>query len=445
MPPKARPDVPTRGTVPVTDAGAGGLVRLCAAGFAAYCSYAICRTPLLPLFASDLGAGASAIGFVMGASTLTGIVLKLPAGAWSDILGRRPLLVAGAFVFATVPFTYLGVSTLAVLVMLRFVHGSATAVFGPVASASLSDIAPPSKRGTWLSTYSTAQGAGQALGPVLAGYLISAGRFDLAFVAAGVIGLAAPLIVAGWRGSSAAPPGMARWHDFKAGIGEVARNRLVLVTSAAQAAQFVLNGALNAFLPLYGRDVIGLTTPQLGWLFGVQTVTTLAVRPLIGRVSDRAGRRWVIAAGLTVCSAAVLGMSGASDVRALVAAVVAYAAGVATTTAATSAYITDVTRRARYGAAHGVFGTIYDVGDALGPIAAGLLVATVGYARMFQVMALVGFTMSVVFLISSRSRLPLRTLVVATVLLGWPVVSSAQFTLQGVQAPSPGARSVRTG
>jgi len=97
-----------------TDVATSGLVRLCAAGFVAYCSYAICRTPLLPLFARDLGAGPSMIGFVMGASTLTGIFLKLPAGAWSDILGRRPLLVLGALVFATLPFTYLGVSTLAV-------------------------------------------------------------------------------------------------------------------------------------------------------------------------------------------------------------------------------------------------------------------------------------------------------------------------------------------
>ncbi|HSL24486.1 MAG TPA: MFS transporter, partial [Vicinamibacterales bacterium] len=271
-----------------TELAANGLVRLCAAGFVAYCSYAICRTPLLPLFASDLGAGPSVIGFVMGASTLTGVFLKLPAGAWSDILGRRPLLVFGALVFATLPFTYLGVSTLAALILLRFVHGSATAIFGPVATASLSDIAPPSTRGTWLSTYATAQGAGQALGPVLAGYLIAAGRFDLAFLAAGVLGLAAPLIVAGWRSGSTAPPTSARWKQFKAGIGEVARHRLVLVTSGAQAAQFVLNGTLNAFLPLYGRDVVGLSTPQLGWLFGVQTVTTLAIRPLIGFVSDRA-------------------------------------------------------------------------------------------------------------------------------------------------------------
>jgi MFS family permease len=183
----------------------------------------------------------------------------------------------------------------------------------------------------------------------------------------------------------------------------VARHRLVLATSGAQAAQFVLNGALNAFLPLYGRDVVGLTTTQLGWLFGMQTMTTLSVRPLIGLASDRAGRRWVIVSGLALCSSAVLAMSRVTDLWALAPAVGAYAAGVATTTAATSAYITDVTRRARYGAAHGVFGTIYDVGDALGPIGAGLLVATVGYARMFQLLALVGFTMAVVFAVTSRS------------------------------------------
>ena len=133
-------------------AARAALVRLCAAGFVAYCSYSICRAPLLPLFARELGAGPSLIGFVMGASTLTGVFLKLPAGALSDLFGRRRLLVAGALVFATLPFTYLAVSTLAWLVVLRFLHGSATAIFGPVASASLSDIAPAARRGAWLST-----------------------------------------------------------------------------------------------------------------------------------------------------------------------------------------------------------------------------------------------------------------------------------------------------
>lgn len=378
------------------------LLRLCAAGLVAYCSYAICRTPLLPLFARELGAGPSLIGLVMGASTLTGIIVKLPAGALSDVFGRRRLLFAGALVFATLPFTYLAASTLLVLILLRFAHGSATAIFGPVASATLSDIAPPGRRGAWLSTYSTAQGAGQALGPVLAGYLIAAGRFDLAFAAAGLIGVGVPLIIVGWHGTSDPRSTREPWQDFKRGVAEVGRDRLVLVTSGAQAAQFVLNGTINAFLPLYGREVLGLTVTQLGWLFGIQTLTTLAVRPAIGYVSDRLGRRWVIVTGLVASSAAVLLISIATNVSDIATALLAYAAGVATTTAATSAYITDMTRRARYGAAHGVFGTIYDVGDALGPIVAGLLVAAVGYTRMFQVMAAVALTMAVAFAVASR-------------------------------------------
>jgi MFS family permease len=378
------------------------LVRLCAAGFVAYCSYSICRAPLLPLFARELGAGPSLIGFVMGASTLTGVFLKLPSGALSDLFGRRRLLIVGALVFATLPFTYLAVSTVAWLVALRFLHGSATAIFGPVASASLSDIAPVERRGGWLSAYSTAQATGQAIGPILAGYAIAAHRFDLAFAASGLIGLGAPLIVATWRGVPARTSARPSWQAFKHGVCEVASDRLVLITSAAHAAQFVLNGMLNAFLPLYGREVLNLSGSELGWLFGMQTMTTLTVRPIIGVLSDRVGRRAVIVTGLTICSFAVFSLSLTTTLGTVVAVVVTYAAGVAITTAATSAYITDITRRARYGAAHGVFGTIYDVGDALGPLASGVLVAAFGYARTFQTMAVLPLAAAAGFYVVSR-------------------------------------------
>jgi DHA1 family multidrug resistance protein-like MFS transporter len=376
--------------------------RLCVMGFLAYCSYAMCRTPLLPLLARELGATPPMVGFVVGASTLTGIVVKLPAGAWSDVIGRRPLLLLGTIMFAVMPFTYLGIASLGVLVALRFVHGSATAIFGPVASASLSDLAPPGRRATWLSSYSTLQGVGQALGPVIAGYLIARGRYDVAFITAGLFAATTPLLAAGWPAAPRSAAAPRRMSEFAKGILEVCRQPLILITSLAQAAQFVLNGTLNAFLPLYGREVLGLTVTQLGWLFGAQTLTTLAVRPAIGWVSDRAGRRWIIVTGLTVCSAMVLLVSFATSTAEIFTVTIAYAAGVAITTAATSAYITDVTHRARYGAAHGVFGTIYDVGDALGPIAAGILVASTGYTRMFQVMAAVAFTMAVAFALTSR-------------------------------------------
>jgi MFS family permease len=77
--------------------------------------------------------------------------VKLPAGALSDVVGRRTLLVAGTLVFATMPFTYAGVASVAVLIGLRFLHGLATAIVGPVASATVSELAPPGRLATWLS------------------------------------------------------------------------------------------------------------------------------------------------------------------------------------------------------------------------------------------------------------------------------------------------------
>jgi MFS family permease len=378
------------------------VARLCAAAFLAYSSYAICRTPLLPLFARELGASAPTVGFVVAASTLTGIVLKLPAGTWSDVLGRRPLLVAGGLVFAVLPFTYLGVASLGALIALRFIHGAATAIFGPVASASLSDVAPAARRATWLSTYSTIQGAGQAVGPIVAGYLIAGGGFDRAFVAAGLIGLGTPVIVSRWPRTGHAQMPSAPLEHFRRGISEILRERLILITSAAQAAQFVLNGTMNAFLPLFGRDVLGLSVSELGWLFGLQTTTTLLMRPVMGAVSDRAGRRGLIVTGLLVCGAAVFLVPMAGSFLMLLPIVALYAIGVAVTTSSTGAYITDLARRAQYGAAHGAFGTIYDIGDALGPIAAGLLVAGVGYGWMFHTMACVTLVAAALFHVQSR-------------------------------------------
>lgn len=68
-----------------------------------------------------------------------------------------------------------------------------------------------------------------------------------------------------------------------------------------------------------------------------------------------------------------------------------------------SAFTADVLRRARDGTAHAVFGTLYDIGDAAGPIGAGFLVVAVGYAPIFRTLAVAGLVMAAVFVVASRS------------------------------------------
>lgn len=378
--------------------------RLCVTGLLCYGSYAMCRSPLLPLLARELGASAPMVGVVVAASTVTGVFLKLPAGTVSDVIGRLPLLMTAAVIFALLPFSYLRLGSLTALVAIRFVHGSATAIMGPVMSATISDLAPPTRRATWLSLYSTIQGAGQAIGPVLAGMFIARGRFDLAFLLAGIIALAGPVLIASPTMRSPLPSSAKTmgWHQFTSGIVEVIAERRILVASIAHAFYFIINGTLNAFLPLFAADRIGLGAMQIGWLFGLQTVTTLAIRPAIGAASDRLGRRGAITVGLIACAASVFAISLSRSPPQLYVAVLLYAVSVAITTAATSAYITDVAPRSRFGTAHGVFGTIYDVGDAAGPLVGGLLVQAWGYAPTFQLMATLAAITGVAFAALSR-------------------------------------------
>jgi DHA1 family multidrug resistance protein-like MFS transporter len=365
----------------------------------------MCRSPLLPLLARELGASAPMVGLVVASSTITGVVLKLPAGTWSDVIGRAPLLLAAALLFAVMPFSYLLIGSLAALIGVRFVHGAATAIMGPVMSATISDLAPSARRATWLSLYSTIQGAGQAVGPVIAGVLIARGRYDIVFVLAGVVALAAPTLVMSPRlrqGSAGRSSARGATHAVQ-GILEVVAERRILIASIAHAFYFVINGTLNAFLPLFAQDRLGLTAVEIGWLFGLQVVTTLVIRPVIGAASDRLGRRGAIVFGLIGCAASVYGISLATTQSALYAAVLAYAISVAITTAATAAYITDVAPTSRFGAAHGVFGTIYDIGDAAGPLVGGVLVQAWGYRPTFQLMASLAAITAVAFAWLSRS------------------------------------------
>src|SRR4030066_1901541 len=144
---------------------------LCTVGFFARLSYSLARSPVLPLFALYLGAGPEAIGFAVGISTVTGIFFKLPSGALSDVIGRKRTMLIGLVVFAVMPFTYLLVKDYQLLVVIRFLHGLATAVYGPVSMAVVADVAG-GKKGEMLAWFSSITIIGNLLGAPLGGFIL---------------------------------------------------------------------------------------------------------------------------------------------------------------------------------------------------------------------------------------------------------------------------------
>lgn len=376
-------------------------VLLCAVGCCCFISYNLVRMPALAPFAESLGAGPLAVGWVVAASTLTGVFLKLPVGALSDVLGRFRLMTVGVLAFALPPFAYPFVTDVAQLVGLRIVHGLATAVFTPLVLAMVASMYAH-KRGEALGWYTSAAQGGALLGPMLGGLLVDTVGFSRTFETAGLFGL----VTLGLFFLSSRLAGRTEYRPretqevfrkLRLGLTRVIQHTQMVATSCAEAVKMMANGTLMAFLPLYALSV-GLTITDGGFLFGIQGLTSFVSKPIMGRVSDRVGRRPLIALGLVLCSVTIVGIPQVSTFPFLLLLAAGFGLGEAIVTSSTAAFIADLSDENSLGAGMGLRGTIMDIGHASGPIIAGVLVVSISYTGSFMVIGGILFGGAVLFL-----------------------------------------------
>ena len=363
---------------------------LCTIGVLCFISYNMVRMPVLALFAESLGASPERIGVIVSVSTLTGVFLKLPSGALSDIYGRRMLLRIGVIAFGIPPFFYPFISDLNVLTLLRLFHGLATAIFAPSALATVAELYRE-RRGAALGTYTACTQSGALLGPFIGGYLAFAYGYSSAFLTAGLFGCAAIVLFYSLHLSPPPPrlhdTGLASvWSEMWRGFSIVARNRKVLVTSSTDAAKMIANGALMAFLPLYGISV-GLNAGEVGLLFTIQSLTSFVSKPIMGRVSDRMGRQPLIMLGLLICAVTFVSIPHVSELALLLVLSAGFGFGEAVVSSSSSAFVADSSEFKTLGAGMGMQGTIGDIGHASGPLLAGVLIANMNYAGAFGIIA----------------------------------------------------------
>ena len=364
---------------------------LCGVGLFAFLSYNLVRMPVLSLFAQSLSAGPEMIGIIVSASTLTGVALKWPAGALSDLYDRRWLMLVGLLAFALPPFCYHLITDVGWLIGLRFVHGMATAVFAPIALAVVADLHREA-RGAAYGAYTAATQAGAMLGPLLGGWLVVVAGFPTAFLTAGALGTVALLLFLLMRLPPQIPHvvsgkgPIAVLRDMARGARAVVGNIRMLVTSATDGARQVANGALMAFLPIYVVG-IGYDAAQAGVLFGVQSVTSFISRPTMGWASDRIGRHPLILLGLVVCAGSLAAIPFTTPLLGLVALSAMFGFGEAIVNASAAALVADLSELKRLGSAMGMQGAITDIGHASGPILAGVLVGALGFQTAFVIIA----------------------------------------------------------
>jgi len=387
------------------NAGSTVFLIICAMGFFAILSSTMSKSPVLQSFAPYLQTPEGFwTGMVFAASTIPGILISLPAGSLSDILGRRKVLLISSIIFASAPFLYLLINAWWQLILVRFYHGFATGVFVPVAQALIAE-SYPAKRGERISLFSSVTIIGRSIAPLLGGsilYVTNAGslskdysNFQSLYLAVGVAGLTAFITALPFLGRRKTAANLENKGSFNLkrvvhGWISVARSRGVLVVSLVEASQYYTYGSVESYLVKYLRDVLGFDPFLQGAIMTSQLVIVLLTKPFVGRLSDRTGRRTPIIFGCLVSVVPLLLVPFLTQFPVLLVLSMVYGLGFSVVTSVTPALVSELVHIEVVGSAMGFISTLMDVGQTLGPLICSMIVVTfLGYMGLFSSLAIV--------------------------------------------------------
>lgn len=364
------------------------------------------KNPVLKPFATSLGTPLSLIGLVAAASTIPGMLISLPAASLSDIFGRRKVLLVSAFIFASAPFLYLLISQWWQLIIVRFYHGFATAIFVPVTEATIAEQFP-TKRGERISLLNSATAIGRGIAPFLGGYILFLTSYSyytlyLAVGAAGITALLITIFLAERKNPAVqvSDTKKATRRMFQ-GWYQLAKNRGVLVVSFIQASQYYVYGAVEFFLVGYLSEVVKIDPLSIGTITGSQIVALIILRPLMGRISDKIGRRISIVLGSAISCLLLLAFPFTTQFPLLMLLSIGYGLGFAMVISSTSPLISELAPADLVGTSMGFLSTMMDVGQTLGPIISGLILATsLQYVGIFSSFSLLLVISGVAFIAS---------------------------------------------
>ncbi|HVH63871.1 MAG TPA: MFS transporter, partial [Candidatus Dormibacteraeota bacterium] len=259
----------------------------------------------VPLYAHQLGASRFAVGALYAAATIAAAALSLPSGILVDRFGARKLIGASILITAASLLATSATTTVAPLFLWQVLGGISLGIMQSAAFSAVAESVPRSKLGRAMGWLTLAMQAGFFLGPSLAGLALSwiDIRADIALTAA-AMALAVPAALVTSNTTQRAPSGI----GLKEPLLALSRQRAFIQITLGLVGVTLVWGTVTAFLPVFGKEALGLPSSQVGYLLALQAIVNGASRIPAGRIVDAARERWkiVIGGGIVWALAATL-------------------------------------------------------------------------------------------------------------------------------------------
>jgi len=334
--------------------------------------------PVLPRYIhGPLDSGDLAVGVVIGAYAVTGLLLRPVAGRLADTRGRKPTVLVGTALVALSGLLYLPSLGIAGLIAARLVLGAGEGGVYTAGSAWIVDLAPEERRGRVLGLYGLAVWGGLSVGPLVGELLLDLGGYTAVWIAAAVLPMVGALIALSAR-DPFVPQRHAEPHP--------------LIAPEAVGPGFAIALASFGYAALATFVVLHLEARGVGngaTVFAAFAAMIVLTRLVIGDLPDRVGAAPVaIAATLGEAVGLLLIALAQSLPVALAGGLVMGAAFSLLNPSLMLIALGRVSQQAR-GAAMGTYTAFFDAGVGLGAPLAGLVAALTDYEEAFLFAALV--------------------------------------------------------
>lgn len=328
--------------------------------------------PVLPYLAESMGANAFQLGLLLTVYALCQFLFSPLWGSYSDVAGRKPVLLVGVFGFA-LTFVLMGLSTrLWMLFAARIAGGIFSCATMPTAMAFIADSSSLEKRGASMGLIGAAMGMGMIFGPALGG-ILSNYSLAMPFYAAGTLsilnGLALLFLV-----KESLP------REKRSPAVKLHRAPLLEGLKTPLAVLFIvmLLGSMgesthHGVFALFSEAKVGFGARDIGWTFTTAGIVSVLVQGMaVGRLIAWWGEERTARLGLLLMVVSFILFLNFTTLLQAILAMAVFAAGVGMVRPSISAAVSRRTTQ-NQGKAMGILQGYDSLGRVIGPSLGGFL------------------------------------------------------------------------
>jgi MFS family permease len=350
--------------------------------------------PTIPIYLSRLGSTEAGIGVLIGALSVSSLVLRPLVGRALLKIPERNFMIAGTLLYAFSSIAYLVAKPFWPFLIVRILQGIGLAFFATASFTLISRISPEAHRGQSLGYFYLAINIAFALAPSFGVALMNLFDFPVLFIVCAGLSLGSLFITLKLEKRGIDPLEEQSIQD------QPLLSREALPSAIMAFMGSTIWGAVTAFFPLHALNH-GVTNP--GLFFAALAITLILARGLGGRILDLYNREKVLFPCLIVQIIAMTLLAFSTNLPMFILVAVIWGMGNAFFYPTLVAYTLDRAGSSR-GPAIGTYMALSDFGSGMGAVIMGIILQLTNYPIMFLCLALTGIINLLYFYFAVRKK-----------------------------------------